>query len=172
VKIVKLQTFLTNAGLRNYLFIILHTDTGIQGTGEASLEWQELTVRTFIHEFLEERYVLGANPFDIENLVTRMVRDQYQGGSTAMTAISGIEIALWDIVAKECNQPLYNLLGGRCHDRLPAYANGWYGGARTPDQYADRAREVLQLGYTALKFDGKLWNWSEPCDARSAMTWS
>jgi len=131
----------------------LHTDTGIQGTGEASLEWQELTVRTFIHEFLEERYVLGANPFDIENLVTRMVRDQYQGGSTAMTAISGIEIALWDIVAKECNQPLYNLLGGRCHDRLPAYANGWYGGARTPDQYADRAREVLQLGYTALKFD-------------------
>jgi galactonate dehydratase len=118
MKITKVETFLCNAGLRNYLFVRLHTDTGLTGIGEASLEWQEKTVRTLIHEFLEERYLLGANPFDIESLIARMVRDQYQGGSTIMTAISGVEIALWDIVGKACGQPVYNLLGGKCHDRL------------------------------------------------------
>ena len=61
-----------------------------------------------------------------------MIRDQYQGGSTIMTAISGVEIALWDLIGKACGQPVYRLLGGRCHDRIRAYANGWYGGARTP----------------------------------------
>jgi len=55
-----------------------------------------------------------------------------------MTAISGVEIALWDLVGKACAQPVYRLLGGRCHERLPAYANGWYGGARTPRDHADK----------------------------------
>lgn len=153
MKITFLETFICNAGLRNYLFLRLHTNTGLTGVGEASLEWQEDTVRTLIHEFLSERYVIGANPFDIEELVTRMVRDQYQGGSTIMTAISAVEIALWDIVGKACNQPVYNLLGGRCRDRLPTYANGWYGGAKTPDQYAQAATQCLRRGYTAMKFD-------------------
>lgn len=98
-----------------------------------SLEWQEEAVRSLIHGFLDERYILGANPFDIESLIGRMVRDQYQGGSTVMTAIGEVEIALWGIVGKACGQPVYNLLGGNCRDRLPACANGWYGGARTAD---------------------------------------
>jgi galactonate dehydratase len=153
MKITKLETFLANAGIRNYLFLRLHTDSGLTGVGEASLEWQEQTVRTLIHELLEERYVIGANPYDIEDSVLRMVRDQYQGGATVMTAISGIEIAMWDLVAKDCGRPLYQLLGGRCHDRLPAYANGWYGGARTPQEFAERAQRVVRRGYTALKFD-------------------
>ena len=54
-----------------------------------------------------------------------------------MTAISGVEIALWDLVGKACGQPVYRLLGGRYHERLPAYANGWYGGAHTPAEFAD-----------------------------------
>lgn len=153
VKVATIETFLCNAGLRNYLFLRLRTDTGLTGIGEASLEWQEDTVRTLIHEFLEERYIIGANPYDIEDLVNRMVRDQYQGGSTIMTAISAVEIALWDIVGKACGQPVYNLLGGRCHERLRAYANGWYGGARTPEQYAGAAAQCVRRGYNALKFD-------------------
>ena len=96
---------------------------------------------------------VGANPCDIEDLVARMVRDQYQGGATVMTAISGIEIALWDILGKDCGKPVYQLLGGRCHPSIPAYANGWYGGARTPDEYARRAKQVVGMGYGALKFD-------------------
>ena len=106
MKITCLQTFLTNAGLRNYLFIQLTTDTGLTGIGEASLEWQEKTVQTLIHEWVEDR-ILGTDPFDIEATIGGMIRDQYQGGSTVMTAISGVEIALWDIVGQVCGQPVY-----------------------------------------------------------------
>jgi len=97
-----------------------------------------------------------------------MIRDQYQGGSTVMTAVSGVEIALWDIVAKACGQPLYNLLGGRYHRRIPAYANGWYGAAATPGEYAARAREAVAKGYGALKFDpfGTAWKEMEPEQAQ------
>jgi galactonate dehydratase len=158
MKIVRLESFLANAGLRNYLFVRLTTDTGLTGVGEASLEWQERAVQVLLHDWAEPR-VLGRHPFDIEQIAGGMVRDQYQGGSTVMTAISGVEIALWDIVGKACGQPLYKLLGGRCHDRLPAYANGWYGGANTTEEYAEKARAAVARGYRALKFDpfGTAW---------------
>jgi galactonate dehydratase len=158
MKITSVETFLTNAGLRNYLFIRLTTDTGINGVGEASLEWQEKTVHTLIDEWVAER-ILGVDPFDIETVIGGMIRDQYQGGSTVMTAISGVEIAFWDIIGKTCGQPVYKLLGGRCHERLEAYANGWYGGARTPEEYAEAARNAVNRGYNALKFDpfGTAW---------------
>jgi galactonate dehydratase len=158
MKITHFETFLANAGLRNYLFLRLGTDTGLTGVGEASLEWQEKTVQTLCHEWVEGR-VLGKDPFDVEALVGNLVRDQYQGGSTVMTAISGVEIALWDLIGKACGQPVYRLLGGRCHQRLRAYANGWYGGARTPRDFAARARAVVARGYRALKFDpfGTAW---------------
>lgn len=152
MRIVRLESFLANSGLRNYLFLRVTTDTGLTGVGEASLEWQEKTVQTLLHEWVEGR-VLGRDPFDIEAVVGGMIRDQYQGGSTIMTAISGVEIALWDIVGKACGQPVYRLLGGRCQRRVPAYANGWYGGARTPAEYAEKAQDVVSKGYQALKFD-------------------
>src|SRR5436189_3654092 len=128
MKIVGYETFMANAGLRNYLFIRLTTDTGLTGIGEASLEWQEKTVETILHEWVEGR-IMGRDPFDIESVIGGMIRDQYQGGSTIMTAISGVEIALWDIIGKACNQPIYKLIGGRYHQKLPAYPNRWYGGA-------------------------------------------
>jgi galactonate dehydratase len=158
MRIVGFETFLANAGLRNYLFIRLRTDTGLSGVGEATLEWQERTVQTVAHEWVEGR-VIGRDPFDVEAIVGGMIRDQYQGGSTVMTAISGVEIALWDIIGKAVNQPVYRLLGGRYHERIPAYGNGWYGGARTPADYAGRARAAVARGYHALKFDpfGTAW---------------
>jgi galactonate dehydratase len=158
VKITRFETFLANAGLRNYLFIRLRTDAGLTGVGEATLEWQEKTVQTLAHEWVEGR-VLGRDPFDVEAVVGGMVRDQYQGGATVMTAISGVEIALWDLIGKACRQPVYRLLGGRYHPRIPAYANGWYGGARTPADFAERARDAVARGYRALKFDpfGTAW---------------
>src|SRR5882724_8781207 len=119
MKITKLETFLTNAGLRNYLFVRLTTDTGLTGLGEASLEWQEKAVESLIHEWVEER-VLGANPLDIEILAGNLIRDQYQGGPTVLTAISGVEIACWDLIGKTAGQPVYRLLGGPARDRLPA----------------------------------------------------
>ena len=158
MKITKIETFLTNAGFRNYLFVRLSTDNGLSGLGEASLEWQEKTVQTLIHEWVEDR-ILGTNPFDIEQTIGNMIRDQYQGGSTILTAISGVEIALWDIIGKACGQPVYNLLGGRCREQFPSYANGWYGGAITPDEYALKAAKVVSTGYRAMKIDpfGTAW---------------
>jgi len=158
VKITKLETFLTNAGLRNYLFIRLSADNGLVGLGEASLEWQERTVETLVHEWVEDR-VRGADPGDLQAVIDGMIRDQYQGGATVMTAISGVEIALWDLLGKAGEKPVYELLGGRARERLPAYANGWYGAATRPEQYAAKAREVVGRGYRGLKFDpfGTAW---------------
>ena len=123
MKITRLETFLANAGLRNYLFVRLHTDGGLTGVGEASLEWQEKTVQTLIHEWVEGR-VLGRDPFDVEAVVGGMVRDQYQGGSTVMTAISSAEIAMWDIIGKACGQPVYRL--ERCICRIAGYRCGGF----------------------------------------------
>src|SRR5207237_5547224 len=86
MKITRLETILTNAGLRNYLFVRLTTDTGLTGLGEASLEWQEKAVESLIHEWVHDR-VIGANPFDLESLIGNLIRDQYQGGPTVLTAI-------------------------------------------------------------------------------------
>ncbi|MBV9247587.1 MAG: mandelate racemase/muconate lactonizing enzyme family protein [Methylobacteriaceae bacterium] len=152
MKIKRLEIFLANAGLRNYLFVRLSTDTGLTGVGEASLEWQERAVEVLLHEWVESR-ILGRDPFDIEAVIGGMIRDQYQGGSTVMTAISGVEIALWDIIGKACRQPVYKLIGGRARERLDGYANGWYGQCATPADYAARAAQVAALGYRALKFD-------------------
>ncbi|MCL6504762.1 MAG: mandelate racemase/muconate lactonizing enzyme family protein [Pirellulales bacterium] len=158
MKIVGLETFLCNGGLRNYLFVRLRTSSGLTGVGEATLEWQERTVQTLLHEWVEPR-LLGEDPACIERLVGGMVRDQYQGGATVMTAISAVEVALWDLLGKSCGRPVYQLLGGRVHQHLPAYANGWYGGAQTPEDYAERARDVAARGYRGLKFDpfGTAW---------------
>src|SRR5256714_4484198 len=94
MRVTRLETFLTHAGLRNYLFVRLTTDDGRSGLGEASLEWQEKTVQTLLHEWVEDR-VLGADPFDVERIIGGLIRDQYQGGATVLTAISSIEIAFW-----------------------------------------------------------------------------
>ncbi len=166
MKITHFETFLANAGLRNYLFIRLRTDTGLTGIGEASLEWQEKTVQTLLHEWVEGR-VLGRDPFDMEAVIGGMVRDQYQGGATVMTAISGVEIAMWDLIGKACSQPIYKLLGGRCHQTIPAYANGWYGGASTPAEFAERACAAVARGYRALKFDPFGVAWKDLSDEES-----
>lgn len=81
------------------------------------------------------------------------------GGQIQGAALSAIEFALWDIVGKAVNQPLYNLLGGACHNRLRCYANGWYRGPRTPESFHEKAKQVVARGYTALKFDpfGAAW---------------
>jgi galactonate dehydratase len=167
MKIVRLETFLANAGLRNYLFVKLTTDNGLVGVGEASLEWQERAVEILLSEWVAPR-VMDRDPFDIEAVIGDMVRDQYQGGSTVMTAISGVEIALWDLIGKACGQPVYKLVGGRVRDSVHAYANGWYGGCRTPADFANRAAMVVARGYTAIKFDPFTTSWKTLSRAEEA----
>lgn len=169
MRITRLETFLTHAGLRNYLFVRLTTDSGLTGIGEASLEWQERAVQTILEDWLAEQ-IVGVDPFDLEAAIGGLIRDQYQGGPTALTAISGVEIACWDLIGKACGQPVYKLLGGRAREQLPAYANGWYGGAQGPADYAELARAVVAQGYRALKFDpfGVAWKTLSPAQAQAA----
>lgn len=158
MKIVKAESFLANAGLRNYLFVRITADNGLHGIGEASLEWQEKAVESLLNEWVFER-ILGKDPTEIERIVSDLIRDQYQGGATILTAISSVEIALWDLLGKSCGLPVFKLLGGAYHRQLPAYANGWYGGAQSPEDYARMAKDVVDQGYSAMKFDplGTAW---------------
>jgi galactonate dehydratase len=136
----------------------VRTDDGLHGVGEATMNFFTRTIEACIHEL--KPFVLGLDPFQIELITQRLVRDVYgDGGQIHMCAVSAIEIACWDILGKATGQPVYNLMGGRCHERLRAYANGWYRGPRTPESFHERARQVAARGYTALKFDpfGSAW---------------
>ena len=158
MKITAIDTYVVGNPWKNWLFTKVSTDEGIYGIGEGTLNYFARTVETAIHEL--EHLVLGLDPFAIEMLTERLVRDVYtEGAQIHMSAVAAIEIACWDIIGKAVNQPVYNLLGGRCRDKLRVYANGWYRGPRTPESFAEKAREVVRRGYTALKFDPFGANW-------------
>jgi galactonate dehydratase len=137
---------------KNWLFVRVNTDEGIHGTGEGTLNGFSATVEAAIHE-LREAYI-GLDPAHVELLLQRMVRDVYSdGGQIHMAAVAAIEVACWDIVGKAAGKPVHELLGGRVRDRIRVYANGWYQAERTEEAFAERARDVVARGYTALKFD-------------------
>ena len=158
MKIVRIETYLVGNPWKNWLFTKVLTDDGVSGVGEGSLNYFARTVETAVHEL--EHLVIGMDPFQIEVLSQRLIRDlTSEGAQIHMSAVAAIEIACWDIIGKVCNQPLYNLWGGRCHGKLRAYANGWYRGPRTPGSFAAKAAAVIGRGYTALKFDPFGDNW-------------
>lgn len=165
MKITGVRTYLVGNPWKNWLFVRVDTDEGIRGVGEGTLNAFSATVETAIHE-LEEAW-LGHDPADVELLLQRMVRDVYtEGGQIHMTAVAAIEVACWDILGKAAGRPIHELLGGRLRERVRAYANGWYRTERTPEAFAERARDVVTRGYTALKFDpfGAAYRVQEPRD--------
>ena len=126
----------------------IDTDEGISGIGEGTLETKEKTVAACIME--HERYLLGKDPLQIEKHWQAMYRGTYwRGGPILNSAISAIEIALWDITGKHFNTPIYNLLGGKCRDKIRCYMGV---GGRTPDELADNVERGLKDGYSAFKF--------------------
>jgi galactonate dehydratase len=152
MRIVDVETYLVGNPWKNWLFLQLITDEGIDGMGEGSLGHLSQTVETAIHEI--KPLIIGLEVFQTELLVNRLSRHVYaDGGQIKMCAISAIEIACWDAIGKALKQPVYNLIGGRCRDRVRAYANGWYRCKREPELIADAARNAVGMGYTALKFD-------------------
>lgn len=147
VKIYTLDAFRTN-----WAFIKVETDEGLYGWGEASLGTNEKALEGMVEDL--KRLVVGRNPLEIEKMCFEIYRDIYwKGGPVLMSAISGIEIALWDIVGKFFNTPTYNLLGGKMRDRVKMYANAWFIGARTPEEFAAKAKRTVDLGIKALKWD-------------------
>ena len=152
MRITEARTYLVGNPWKNWLFVRVETDEGIHGTGEGTLNGFSATVQAAIHE-LREAYI-GLDPNQVELLHQRMVRDVYSdGGQIHMAAVAAIEVACWDIMGKAAGRPVHELLGGRIRDRIRVYANGWYRTDRTPEGFAERARDVVANGYTALKFD-------------------
>ncbi len=158
MKITAIDTYIAGNPWKNWLFTRVSTDDGIHGIGEGTLNYFGRTVEAAIHEL--SPLILGMDPFQVETISQKLIRDVYsEGAQIHMCAVSAIEIALWDIIGKATNQPIYNLWGGRCHEKLRAYANGWYRGPRTPESFAEKAKIVAGRGYTALKFDPFGNNW-------------
>ncbi len=155
MKITAVKHYTLHPGWRkNLIFVKVETDEGLHGWGEAYSQYDRDSAVVAQLEGLG-RYVVGRSPFDIKHF-TQIAFDDYaarRGSMELFCAISGIEQALWDIAGKACKQPVYNLLGGRCRDKVRVYANGWSYGLKEPADYARAAEKVVAQGWTALKFD-------------------
>lgn len=152
MKITEIKPLLCHCYRTNWVFVKVTTDEGIHGVGEATLEYREPTVIAAIKQM--DRELRGQDPFAIEKIWHESYRATYfRGGPVTMSALSGIEMALWDIKGKALGVPVYELLGGKVRDRVPCYANGWFSPAKTPDEFAAKAREAVAQGFTGLKWD-------------------
>jgi galactonate dehydratase len=153
VKIVDVRPLVLGTAWRNLTFVVVRTDEGIEGVGEVRMINHTDALLGYLAEAVPN-HVVGADPFEIEDLVGRMMRNDYaRAGQIAMSGIACIETACWDIVGKALDQPVYRLLGGAVRDRIKAYANGWYTVERTAEEFHAAARRVVDRGYRALKLD-------------------
>jgi galactonate dehydratase len=147
MKITRLTTF---AVPPRWLFLKVETDEGITGWGEPVVEGRAATVATCVEELSD--YLLGRDPSNIEDLWQVMYRGGfYRGGPILMSAIAGIDQALWDIKGKSCGMSVAQLLGGLVRDRIQVYS--WIGGDRPADTAA-AALAAAQRGFTAIKMNG------------------
>ena len=138
---------------RNWLIVRIQTDEGIEGIGESSMLSSDPIVESLIQEW-SENYLVGKDPLAGQVHWTRLHQDNLgRGGRLYSTVLSGIDIALWDLRGKILGVPVYQLLGGPFRDKLRVYANGWYTNPASPELIAEEAKKVVQMGYTAMKFD-------------------
>ncbi|MDH3693749.1 MAG: mandelate racemase/muconate lactonizing enzyme family protein [Gammaproteobacteria bacterium] len=166
MKISDVKTFVVDNpppgfGGRYFVFLKLVTDSGIEGVGEVySVPFHPHTVERMIQDVCQ-RKVIGTNPFHIEKLWRTVYSSGYtQRPDTSILGIlSGIEMACWDIIGKEVNKPVYELLGGQVHEKLRSYTYIYPKESDTSDAYTDanaaaeRASEYVKQGFTAVKFD-------------------
>ena len=148
-------TLVFPGGRKNLCFVNIDTDDGIHGWGECyTRSDRDVQITAHIDQF--KRYLVGRDPMNIKHLV-QVAYDDFaarRGGMDFYCALRGIEQALWDITGKKLGAPVHMLLGGACRDRIRVYANGWsQDGARNPETLAEKASQVLEMGFTALKFD-------------------
>jgi 2-dehydro-3-deoxyphosphogalactonate aldolase len=166
MKIVNLKTYVVDPhgfGGRNWLFVKLKTDDGIEGIGEAFEIPFNPHVAARLIESTGERFVIDADPFKIESMWRKIYTSGYDGhpDMTKVAVISAFEIACWDIIGKATGQPVCNLLGGRYHEKIRTYTymypdpskprRGYMMGE--PQEFGERAAYYLKEGFTAMKFD-------------------
>ncbi len=157
MKITAIRTVVVNAEMRNWVFVKVETDMpGLYGWGEATLEWKTRAVTGAIEDLAP--LVIGRDPRNVEQAVRAMIKQSFwRLGAIGMSAISGIELALWDICGKDFGVPVWRLLGGQVRDRVAVYTHLGMGDMRAVYESDEtegllaRAREVLDNGYTAFK---------------------
>ncbi|HKA00166.1 MAG TPA: enolase C-terminal domain-like protein, partial [Candidatus Solibacter sp.] len=142
LKITGLKTFVVNAGSLNWVFCKIFTNDGLVGLGEGSVTSKEATVAAAIME--HERFLIGKDPSDIEFLWQSMFRvPRWRGGPILNSAISAVEIALWDILGQALGVPIYKLLGGAARNRVRMYLDV----GASPEEFL----KAKEQGYTAAK---------------------
>ncbi|MGF0117868.1 galactonate dehydratase [Promicromonospora sp. Marseille-Q5078] len=147
MKITSLTTFVVPP---RWLFLKIETDEGIVGWGEPALEGRAASVAAAVEELSD--YLVGQDPRRIEDHWTVLYRSGfYRGGGIHMSALAGIDQALWDIKGKALGAPVHELLGGRLRDRIKVYS--WIGGDR-PAETAAAAKEAVERGFSAVKMNG------------------
>lgn len=147
MKITKLTTFIVPP---RWCFVKVETDEGITGWGEPVVEGRAHATAAYVEELAG--YLIGRDPRLIEDHWTVMYRGGfYRGGAIHMSALAGIDQALWDIKGKALGVPIHALLGGQLRDRIRVYS--WIGGDRPADT-AEAARAVAARGFTAIKMNG------------------
>ena len=147
MKITALKTFSVPP---RWLFLKIETDEGICGWGEPVIEGRAATVEAAVHELADQ--LIGRDPGPIEDIWQSLYRGGfYRGGPILMSAIAGIDQALWDIKGKALGQPVHSLLGGPVRDKMRMYC--WIGGDR-PADVGRQAKEVVAKGFTAFKMNG------------------
>ncbi len=152
MKITDVKVFTMDSFRMNWNFVKVETDEGLYGWGEASLGTNEQSLEGMVHDL--KRLIIGRNPLEIERMWFEVYRDIYwKGGPVLMSAISAIEMAMWDIAGKFYNCPVYTFFGGKMRDEVRMYANAWFVGARTPEEFAKKAKHTAELGITAMKWD-------------------
>ncbi|MBQ1257914.1 MAG: galactonate dehydratase [Clostridia bacterium] len=152
MKITDIKTFLVDCFRTNWAFVKVYTDEGITGVGEATLEYKEKSLVGAVEHIKEA--ILGKDPTNIERIAHDIYRDSYwRNGPVLMSALSAVEMALWDILGKSLNVPVYKLLGGKTMDKVRIYVNGWFAGAKTPEEFGQKAAVAVKRGITAMKWD-------------------
>ena len=147
MKITAIKTVMANGGRQIWPFVLVDTDAGITGVGEASLEGKEHAVAAAIDDY--SRFLIGRDPTRVEQNWQILYRHSFwRGGVVLNTAISAIEQALWDITGKELGVPVYRLLGGACRDKMQLYTHV---GGRTPDELARNSMDLVDKGWRGLK---------------------
>lgn len=157
MKITSISTRVVNAEMRNWVFVRVETDDpGLFGWGEATLEWKTRAVVGAIEDLAP--LLIGRDPRDIEQAVRAMTKQSFwRLGVVGMSAVSGIELALWDILGKHLGVPVWRLLGGKVRDKVAVYTHLGMGDMRAVYEtdsiaaLAERAQEVVEAGYRALK---------------------
>lgn len=157
MKIRDITTTVVNAGMRNWIFVRVDTDqAGLYGLGEATVEWKTRAVVGAVEDL--KPLLLGLDPRDIEHCHYVMTKHSFwRLGVIGMSAVSGIDIALWDISAKALGVPVWRLLGGRTRKSVRVYAHLGMGdmsavyGSMSSTQIVERARAVVEAGYDAFK---------------------